>query len=237
MVEIDNVRRANSVLNYILERTRSETVGLGLFYGRPGLGKTRWARRIAISKGYIYVSLVENMTLKDFLKKLIILLKYKEAIATDISGTQSYLYDSILECLQHHPGLVLLIDEIDYAFSKKRILATIRDFVDHSDVTIIMLGMHDAKSQLLKFNSHYFDRCNGFYEFIPLSEVDVSKVLAGVCVVSVDKETVSYITQKSSGTLRLVNKYIQAIEKAGMSLGKRSLDYRCLKKILGAINN
>ena len=49
-----NVKEADAKLQYLLTRPRSEMVGLGLFYGAPGTGKTRYAMRTAFSSGYIY---------------------------------------------------------------------------------------------------------------------------------------------------------------------------------------
>ena len=55
LVETENVKSANRMLKNLLERTRTENVGLGLFYGRPGFGKTRWAIKTAQDNGYVYI--------------------------------------------------------------------------------------------------------------------------------------------------------------------------------------
>jgi len=236
MVEIENVRRANLILNTLIDRTRSESVGIGLFYGRAGLGKTRWGFKTALNRGYIYMRLIENMTVKDFLKEVLRSLKYKQSDLRgqieEIVGTQKQIYELILEILQDKPDTVIFIDEIDYAFNKPRILATVRDFADQSVCTFALIGMQNAKSQLMKLNAHYFDRCNGFYEFTPLTLEDVEKIIQNVCQCEVDADLVKFIHKRSNGTLRLINKYIEALEKLCKKKGVTALKYDDVKGIM-----
>jgi len=66
LVEINNVKGANRVLRNLIDRTKTENEGLGLLYGRAGMGKTRWATRTAHDNDYTYVRLESNITGKDF---------------------------------------------------------------------------------------------------------------------------------------------------------------------------
>jgi Holliday junction resolvasome RuvABC ATP-dependent DNA helicase subunit len=232
MIEIENVKKANMVLSNLLERTRTENIGLGLFYGRPGLGKTRWAFQTAIQNGYIYVRLIENISVKEFMKQMLIALKYKHFLPEDIVGSKKVIYDQILDILQCKPNIVFFIDEIDYAFSNHRILATIRDFADQSLCTFVMVGMQDAKKQLLKLNAHYFDRCNGFCEFKTLAREDTELIINSICETELDKQTMDYIHEKSNGTMRLITKYLDIIEKLASKSKQKSLKFRDLVDLL-----
>lgn len=237
MIEIENVKRANIVLHNLLSRTRSENVGLGLFYGKPGLGKTRWAFQTAIQNGYIYIRLIENITVKEFLKQILIALKYKHFLPEEITGSKKVIYDQILDILQCKPNIVFFIDEIDYAFSNHRILATIRDFADQSLCTFVMVGMQDAKKQLLKLNAHYFDRCNGFCEFSRLSREDTELIIKSVCEVEVDKETVDFTHEKSNGTMRIITKYIDIIEKTAARTKLKAIKFKEIVDVLELMEN
>ena len=145
IVEIENVKNANRVLKNLLERTRTENVGLGLFYGRAGLGKTRWATRTAQDNGYVYLRLESNITTKDFLRDLLSKLLYKTMPYSEVNGTQNEMYNQILDILQRDQDLTFLIDEVDYGFTNEKILATIRDWCDQSLVTFVLIGMERAK--------------------------------------------------------------------------------------------
>jgi len=231
MAEIENVRRANSILRTLIERTKSESVGIGLFYGRPGIGKTRWALKTALDNGFLYLRLIENMTVKDFLKELLRKLKFKHLSADMIEGTQNLLYENILDYLHSKPETVIFIDEIDYAFHKPRILASIRDIADQSLCTVVLVGMENAKSQLTKLDAHYFDRCNGFCKFQPLTKSDVGMIAESICEVGLDAELIEFIYKKSNGTIRVINKYIENLERFAKKRGLNIVKYDDVKAI------
>ena len=232
MIEIENVKRANSALNSLLCREKTESVGIGLIYGMPGLGKTRWAKQTAIKHGYYYLQITKNHTTKTFLKDLLIALRYTYARPDDIYGTTKGLYDQILEILQDTQDIVIFVDEIDYAFDHKQMIATIRDFADQSFATFVLIGMHNARNLLLKLNAHYFDRCNAFCEFKAISPEDVAMILKGVCDVSCDKEIIDFIHKACKGTIRLIIKYVGLIELIAKEAGKDELLFKDIKGLL-----
>jgi len=232
LVEIENVKGANRVLKNLLERTRTENVGLGLFYGRAGLGKTRWASRIAQDHGYIYMRLESNITPKDFLRGLLSELVRKDMPYYDVRGTMNEIYNQILDIVQRDQDLVILIDELDYGFTNERILATVRDLADQSLVTFVLVGMERSKEKLMKLNSHYFDRCNAFFEFKPLSLSDAEKIIRELCDVFVDTQIIKFIHSKCNGTMRIINKYIDAIERIGKRMKKDELNFEEIKDII-----
>jgi DNA transposition AAA+ family ATPase len=232
LVEIDNVKNASRILKNLLERTRTGNVGLGLFYGRAGLGKTRWATRIAQDNGYIYLRLEANITPKDFLRELLSKLLHKSMPYYEIRGTQNEIYNQILDFLQSNQDTVILVDEVDYAFANERILATIRDLADQSLVTFAIIGMERAKEKLMKLNAHYFDRCNAFYEFKPLSQEDAEKIFKAICEIAIDIHILQFIHRKCNGTMRILNKYIDAIERIGKRMKKDTLAFDEIKDII-----
>jgi DNA transposition AAA+ family ATPase len=232
LVEIDNVKGANRVLRNLIDRTKTENVGLGLLYGRAGLGKTRWASRTAQDNGYVYMRLESNITGKDFLRGFLMKLVEKHMPYYEPRGTQNELYNQILDILYREFDSVIIIDEIDYGFSNEKILSTIRDLADQSLVTFVLVGMERSKEKLARMNAHYFDRCNAFYEFKPLSMDDAEKILTELCEVMVDKEIVKYIHSRSNGTMRILNKYIDAIERIGKRMKKEELKFDEIKEII-----
>ncbi len=217
LCKTDNVVRATDKLNYLLTRPRNEMVGLGLFYGAPGTGKTRFAMRTAFSEGYIYMRLEAAMTQRGFLMKLYQSLQYMYSMPTPIKGTTQQLYNEVLEILTSAPNPVIFIDEIDYAFSHKGIIGTIRDLVDQSLVTIILFGMQDAKTQLLALNAHYFDRCNAFCEFRNLSIGDTALICQEVAEVEMDADVVKWIHNAGKGRARIIIKTLDWVERKGKS--------------------
>ena len=50
LVRTRNVVEADEAINLLVTRPKEEMVGLGLLYGKPGLGKTTYATRIALQR-------------------------------------------------------------------------------------------------------------------------------------------------------------------------------------------
>ncbi len=211
---IQNVKRAQGTIDILLNRPRSEMVGLGLIYGAPGLGKTRFAKRTAFKKenGYIYMQLEACMTQKSFLRKLLEILQIYYSVPAPIKGSKQKLFDDVVDLLRAAPDTVIFIDEVDYAFRDKEILSAIRDLVDLTLVTIVLFGMQDAYNSLLKANAHYFDRCNAFCEFQSLSASDTALICKDVAEIEMDVEVVNWIHNNCRGTIRKVIKNINYFE-------------------------
>ena len=232
LVEIENVKNANRVLRNLIDRPKTEVVGLGLFYGRAGLGKTRWATKTAQENGYIYIRLETNITTKDFLRELLSKLLHKTMPYYEVRGTFNEIYNQILDYLQSHQDTVILCDEIDYGFSNEKILATIRDLADQSLATFALIGMEEAKEKLVRMRSHFFDRTNAFYQFKPLSQDDAEKIFKSICEVVIDLQILQYIHKKCNGTMRILNKYIDAIERIGKRMKRDTLSFDEIKDII-----
>jgi DNA transposition AAA+ family ATPase len=226
LIETENVKNANKVLKNLLERTRTEIVGLGLFYGQAGFGKTRWGSKTAQANGYIYLRLEANITVKDFLISLLSKLIHKTMPYYEIVGSANVIYSQILDYLQSNMDTVIIIDELDYAYSRSnKILASIRDLADQSLVTFVLIGMEKAKRKLLKMDRHYFDRTNAFYEFQPLLLSDTELIIKELCEVIVDEHIINFIHSKSNGTIRIINKYIDALERIAKRMKKDELTF------------
>lgn len=221
--QIENVIRAKETVGYLLTRPRSEMVGLGLIYGAPGLGKTRFAMRTAFDSGYIYLRLDATMTQRSFLMKLYQSLQFRYSVPMPIKGSKQKMYNEVVDLLISAPDTVIFVDEIDYAFRDKALLGTIRDLVDETLVTIILVGMQDAKNALLKANQHYFDRCNAFVEFKPLSEADTAKICKDSSDVKMDAEVIKYVHKGTRGTARKIIKMIDWVERKAKAANLKSV--------------
>ncbi len=214
LAETENVRGAKKCIAYLQDRPKTEMVGLGLLYGAPGLGKTRFAKRLAYTNDYIYLRLEASMTAKVFARELLRLLHYRYDVSDEgYHGSTSTLFRRCIDLLQSHPEAVVIIDEIDYAFNQPMLLGSIRDIVDETLAIVVLVGMKDAKEKLLKANAHYFDRCNYFYEFKKLSREDVDLVCKAVSEVKMRSDLVTYIHKTTHGNFRRIIKIFEVVEK------------------------
>jgi len=213
LARINNVQRASELIEYLKNRPKTEMVGLGLIYGEPGLGKSRFARLSAIQNDYIYFRLEASMTLKNFATKLLEMVNFHFGIPnTKITGNSNMIINKALNILRNYENTVIVIDEVDYAFKAQKILGSIRDIVDETLSIVILVGMADAKEKLLMLDSHYFDRCNFFCEFKPLNSEDIHLICKEVCQVKIDPRLVKALSEKTKGNIRKLIKILYSIE-------------------------
>jgi replication-associated recombination protein RarA len=214
LVRTQNVVAADQCIEYLLNRPKLEMVGLGLIYGKPGLGKTTYASRMAFSKGYLYLRLEATTTPKSFAQKLLLTLYKRFNLGHHLPyGTANNLFKRCLDILEDHADLVIVIDEIDYAFKHPQLLGAIRDIVDETLTIIILVGMQNAKDKLLQINEYYFDRCNVFYEFQPVIKKDITHLIKEISEMDADQNLIDYVDFHACGNLRKAMKILYSIEQ------------------------
>lgn len=213
LVPIHNVRKADECIDFLLNRPRLEMVGLGMLYGRPGLGKTTYARRIACTRGYVYIRLEATTTPKAFAKELLQSLYLNFGMGDYLPvGPCNTLYKQCTRLLHAHEDTVIIIDEIDYAFRYPGLLGSIRDLVDQTLAVVILVGMQNAKDRLNQINAYYFDRCNYFYEFETISKDDIRLLTQEMMNCPCPEPMVNYIHFNAAGNLRKAIKIMHMIE-------------------------
>lgn len=233
LVRISNVVEADQCVNYLLNRPKMEMVGLGLIYGLPGLGKTTYAQRMAFQRGYIYLRLEATTTPKSFAVDLITALYQRFNLGYNIPyGTTNNLFKLSLQILEEQEDMVIVIDEIDYAFKHDKLLGAIRDIVDETLTVVILVGMQNAKDRLSQINEYYFDRCNSFYEFKPVNRKDIKILAKEVLDVEVTEKIVDLIHESAKGNLRKAMKMMHSIETGELKLNEspgRVIDLKLVK--------
>lgn len=223
LVKISNVVEADQCIQYLMRRPKMEMVGLGLIYGRPGLGKTTYAQRIAFQKNYIYLRLEAVTTPKAFSCMLLSALYNRYNLGGFIpAGSTNSLFNLCKDILDEHPETVIIIDEIDYAFKQEKILGAIRDIVDETLAIIILVGMQNAKDRLSQISEYYFDRCNAFYQFKPPTLQDLKLIADQVLEVKLNASYIESIYQHAKGSLRRAIKMMHGLENGCLDLDQEA---------------
>jgi ATP:corrinoid adenosyltransferase len=215
LVETQNVVEATREVKKLLKRTREEIPGLALIYGRPGYGKTSFGERLAFKNGWGYYRMEKSDKAKAFLEKLHrILCKLTTGIVEETRGNAQQIFKKCLVMLQDHPETTVVIDEINLTIQSLNwdILEIIRDFVDKSYSTFILIGEEDTKDRLQKYNSHYFNRCYFFYQFKPCSVEDYKKYFNEVCEIPLADDLINHLHLTTSGEIRSAAKQIDDLE-------------------------
>jgi len=227
LVKTRNVLEADNCIQYLLERPKMEMVGLGLIYGKPGLGKTTYASRVAFSKGYLYLRLEATTTAKSFAAELLLALYKRFNMGEFLPyGTANGLFKKCLAILEDNADTIIVIDEIDYAFRHPQLLGAIRDIVDETLTIVLLVGMQNARDRLLQINEYYFDRCNYFYEFTPVTKRDTRQLCKELLEIPFDNDVSDFIHFHSSGNLRKAMKIMYEMDN---TIKKHSLTSITLK--------
>lgn len=223
LVCTQNVVAADKAIRYLQARPKLEMVGLGLLYGKPGLGKTTYTQRNAILHGYVYLLLEACLRAKSFAVQLLTALQAKLGEQMMPHGCTNTLFRRILALLEDHPETVIIIDEIDYAFNQPELLGFLRDIVDETLAIVVLVGMQNARAKLLQVNAYYFDRCNAFYEFQPLSKADARLLCQNVLEINHKADIIDYVHFNACGSLRKAVKLLHTIEQVAKAKNRTEI--------------
>jgi len=233
LVRTRNVVEADEAINLLVTRPKEEMVGLGLLYGKPGLGKTTYATRIALQRNYVYLRLEATSTPKSFTIQLITgIYNHLNLEYPPLYGTTNAIFRRCMDEIEKNEDIVIIVDEIDYAFKQQQLLGTIRDIVDNTAAIVILVGMQNARDRLSQINEYYFDRCNSFYEFKPVSRKDIKILAKEVLDVEVTEKIVDLIHDSAKGNLRKAMKMMHSIETGELKLSEstgRVIDLKLAK--------
>ena len=241
--QTENVKKGLKALEYLMNRPVGNMVGLGLIWGQPGLGKTHFAVRTCMERGYVYTCLEANDTPKILVRRLLqsVLVNYGMGDQIMLQGSTSTLFQRLKDVLnnntteEHTP--VIFVDEIDYAFGKSReiLFGTIRDIVDHTAAVLMLIGMGEAREKLMKLNRHYYARCNYFCNFKPASKADVKQICSDISDVELDESFKDFVAEASKGDIRDVVKMLYSAETTAIQAGQRSITLQEFQQLARAV--
>ena len=179
LVRLSNIVKADKEMNDLLNRPKTEVVGMSLFYGEPFLGKTQYVTHKIFSNGWLYLRIQDRMTPRTFLqtvyRRLNKTINDNEAVPP---ASSSKLEDMCITMLGDHPEIVFAFDEINLVIQERQwgILEIIRGFADMSFATFPLVGEHDTYDKIAAYNPHFYNRCGFFYKFQPCTIGDYKKL-------------------------------------------------------------
>jgi len=226
LTETNNVKEVKRLIASFLGRTKSEQRGIALIYGDPGLGKTRMGERMAFNNQWLYLRMQANATSKWFLDSVYArVTKYVYGAPQVFKGTLADTEQAIINLLGEHPEIVMVIDEINLPlqFHKWSVVEMIRDFADLSFASFILIGEHDTKALIERYNKHFFDRCNFFYQFKKITIQDYPKLIVNSSDVEIDSDMIEWIYSETDGNLRKLGKLIERFESIAKSRNVKKL--------------
>ncbi|MBW2090934.1 MAG: ATP-binding protein [Deltaproteobacteria bacterium] len=183
--------------------------GLGLIYGRWGLGKTEAIEHYYGESNIYYVRVMRTWRVRDLLR---------DGICEEYKIYPEY---RTVDCFKQvckeirRRGEPLFIDEADYVFKHSMMLDVLRDIHDTTRVPIILVGMEEICGKLGKFGQ-FWSRIlpAGIVEFKPLLPPEMSLITKEWCDLEIAPEAAEIICRFTEGDFRYVVGYLLELEKA-----------------------
>ena len=223
LIKTKNVKRFISLMDN-LQKAPSNVSKMALVYGAFGLGKSQTIMWWVTNNDAIYVRCNHNISPRWLLSEIV-----KELDEAPCYTSQR-LFGQIEEKLKYNPK-ILVVDEIDYLFSNKHTIETLRDIHDKLGIPVLLVGMELADKKLQKYG-HINDRIFAKLKFEKLSKEDFKEIIETLSEVNFCDKAIKYITNRNLQFRQLV----KVITKAEQLANTNKLDEISEEIIKGVIN-
>lgn len=191
-------------------KTRDASLpGLGLVYGRWGLGKSEAIDHYYGESNIYYVRALRTWGIRDLLRDGIC-----EELKLHPEWRTVDCFKQVCKELRRR-GEPLFIDEADYLFKSSAMLDVMRDLHDITRVPVILVGMEDICGRLQKFGQ-FWSRIlpAGIVEFKPLSPPEMIVIAREWCELDLSPEGAEILCRFTEGDFRFIVGYLLELERA-----------------------
>lgn len=188
LIKTKNVKKFISLMDN-LQKAPSNVSKMALVYGGFGLGKSQTIMWWVTNNDAIYVRCNHNISPRWLLSEIV-----KELDEVPCYTSQR-LFEQIEEKLKYNPK-ILVVDEIDYLFSNKHTIETLRDIHDKLGIPVLLVGMELADKKLQKYG-HINDRIFAKLKFEKLSKEDFREIIETLSEVKFSDNAIKYITNRN----------------------------------------
>ncbi len=223
LIKTRNVKRFISLMDN-LQKAPSNISKMALVYGAFGLGKSQTIMWWVTNNDAIYVRCNHNISPRWLLSEIV-----KELDEVPCYTSQR-LFEQIEEKLKYNPK-ILVVDEIDYLFSNKHTIETLRDIHDKLSIPVLLVGMELADKKLQKYG-HINDRIFAKLKFEKLSKEDFKEIIETLSEVKFSDNAIRYITNRNLQFRQIV----KVITKAEQLANTNKLSEISEEIIKGVIN-
>lgn len=188
--------------------TRSYGVpGIGLIHGETGRGKTTAVAYLFNQVNGVLVRARANDTTSSLLGRIV------SELGSAPMGRNSRMVDYIIEQMSMHER-PLFIDEADYLMGDIKMLETIRDLYDATEVPVVLIGM-DQIARRISTRKQFFNRISEWVEFKPADLDDVMTMANEMLEddIRVDPDLLEQLRLSSNGEMRRITIGLAQIEK------------------------
>jgi len=197
--------------------TRSYGVpGIGLIHGPTGFGKTTAVAYLFNQVNGVLVRARANDTPSSLLGRIV------SELGSQPCGRNAKMVDYIIEQMSMHER-PLFIDEADYLMDDNKLIDTMRDLYDATEVPVVLIGM-DQIARRISTRKQFFNRISEWIEF-RAADLDDVQTMANAMLefsIQVEPELLEQLRQSAGGEMRRITIGLSQIEKLAIA---NELDY------------
>jgi len=210
-IKTQNVQNFAGIARELMEVTAG-VPGMGLVYGKRGLGKTRTALWYAArtSNKSVYLRAKRKWTPTWLMEEMCVELMLAPARAF------RDMYREVTAALTAEPRLII-IDETDLI--SPDVLETIRDVHDITSAPIILVGMDQVRRKLDRFAA-LSDRFLHVLEFQNLAEKDIRLAATDIISVALEGDVIGWVRNQTDGNFRKSIVLLKRLERLARTNGQ-----------------
>ncbi|MCG9722142.1 ATP-binding protein [Shewanella sp. Isolate7] len=213
IVEVKNVLSCLELMENLQGRS-SITPGIGLVHGPSGFGKTTtmcWLINQLGARNASYVRCYATDTPSSFIARIM------EELGADMLYPLRKSVDFIVNRMNERQ-LPLFIDEADHIVGQSRIMETIRDLYDATELPVILVGMEEI-ARRISHRKQLFNRVSEWVEFQPADLEDVHEFASQLLDdrVQVAEDLLEHIRKRSGGEVRRILTALEKIERSALA--------------------
>jgi len=238
LASTNNVKRFLAACQALEARLSDDSiVGLGLVYGRPGLGKTLTMTHyhsLSARKGLIQTYMVRALSIwteTSMLKDLLLAVGQAPSVYR-----KDVCYAELQERLRQRPA-VFLIDQIDAVAEKRTMVSILHDLHDNTSTAFLMIG-EDRVDGILRRYTAFYSRINtsALVRMGDPTLEDVQEVIEKRCDYPVAPEVVVEVHRMVGQSMRLVVDMIRSLEWVARMNQRDRIGMAELRKVLDSRN-
>lgn len=221
IVPVQNVLNLSIAGNNLINRPYG-TPGLGLIYGRPGLGKTTAVTWFVNQVNGIYVRAMRCCTPLSLLLDICAELNVRDPSEPGSAPRFEMPRNSrdavhVITKIMAEDERPLFIDEADYLMGREDLVETVRDIHDVSTVPVILIGMDKINTNIESY-PQFAGRVMEWVEFKSCQLGDARKIVDDMCdEFQVADDLLIDLVEAAKGEIRRIVTGLHQLEKQAKS--------------------